>query len=144
MKHIQSVNEWFGSDLINQKKANSKISEFVKNLINIIKTENLYIGFNGTYSERDYYYDGHFDIIFENKNYRFETSKYSNDICIYDIENKTYELENKIEVNFSHIKPIIKLYEKQENEEKLKRNKEALEKLPDLSDVSRAAKKYNL
>jgi len=169
MKHIQSINEWFGSKLIDQKKADSKINEFVKNLINIIKTENLYIGFNGVYDKEEFSYIGIFDVTFEDKKYEFENRKKVP--CVLRIYNcdknipikgryagpygsvgpvnspqmsNSYLLDNEIEIGNRSFKIIANLYKKQEKEKKLKRDKEALEKLPDLSDVSRAAKKYNL
>jgi len=146
MKHIESINEWF-------KRKDDKLDNFIKDLIKIIKEENLFIGFQG-YINKEYFYQpysGTFSIIFEDKKYTF-TVNYKNkcELSIYgyppanvQIRGNWY-LENNVSIPLKYYNAIGKIYKDRKKEEEKKQQKNAINKLPDISDVGRAAKKYNL
>jgi len=130
MKHIKSVNEWFWSP----KEGDS----FVKKVIDIIKNENIDVNYSiyktTIGSERyDTYYSVVIDsekIIFEYDS-TYETSNYK--IKIYN----NNELKSVVGISSKYYDIIKELYKEQVKRKNIKN-------LPDLSDLSRASKKYNI
>ena len=115
MKHLESVNEWFGNKL-------KEGDEFAKKLIDIIEKENIKINQNFSF-----YVDG----------IRY---KFDDDNLLYDYLYVYQDTRIDLKVSKKYFKCIKELYLKQENEKKLKE----LEKLPDISDVGRMSKKFNI
>ena len=132
MKHIKSVNEWFWSP--------KDGDNFVKKVIDIIKNENIDIEklTNKTIigSER---YDTYYSVVIDSEKIIFKYESNYDDanysIIVYDLDSN--DVKSKVGISSKYYDIIIKLYKEQIKRKNIKN-------LPDLSDVSRASKKYNI
>ena len=135
MKHLQTINEWFGH------KKDSEIIIFIENIIKITKEENIKIDKTQLYSPLD---DEQYDVNIDGILYKF--SHYTH----FRKSSISFD-DTSVEIPKKYFSQIAKLYYQQEAEknkireiERKKEKEEIINNLPDLSEVGRAAKKYNL
>jgi hypothetical protein len=162
MKHIQSINEWFGdklkdklkdyqffgSDFIVKKK--SEMDKFLQNISKVIKKENIEIKFE-LINHNIYSSSRNYSIVIDDVKYLFSNKLSNYFLYVYNILNNKEVKKDKIEISKENYYYIVKLYLDQENKkysiEQATKKKEAenkIRKLPNLSDEGRAARKYNI
>lgn len=141
MKHIQSINEWFGKK---SDKPNDEVRNIFENIIKMIKNNDINIRF-----EKDIYHPkfGDYYLSFNDKKYIFSIiapdKKCFLSICNRNKSIKSFIIwdeENNFEIPRKYYNAIAEIYEEQLKEEIAKRQIDNIEK----SDVGQDAKKYNL
>lgn len=100
--------------------------EFIKKLIVIIEQENIEI--NGYKNRNDYWF------FVDDKKYQF---KFENGYNLIILDKKSNKEENEIKISNKYWHHVNKLFVEQQRINRIK-------VLPDISEVGRAAKKYNL
>ena len=128
MKHIKSVNEWFWSP--------EDGDDFAKKVIDIIKNENIDIEklTNDTIIDNELY-DVFYSMNIDNEKifFRYDDGKYN--IKVYDLISN--QLKSIVNISTKYFNQIKQLYKDQIRIKNIKN-------LPDLSDLGRSTKKYNL
>lgn len=116
-----------------------KLKNFVNNLITIVKREDIPISY--CIDDNNNYF-----LIIDDKKYIFSRDRdylfAGSYLSITDLS--TDEVESNIKVPIIYYWKVIFLHKKQIRVENRKYKKNVINNLPDLSDVGRSAKKYNL
>jgi hypothetical protein len=134
MKHIENINEWFG----NKKQEGD---DFAEKLVDIVEKENIEI--ENHYAPYGYWY---YLVNVDGVEYRFcteESEKMFSLLWINTIKIwKNGVLDNEIKISSKYYDRIEKMYKQKQKQKEEKEKK--MNNLPDISNVGRAAAKYNI